>query len=903
MAGVVEISRRESEVLDLLAARLSNAEIAAQLTISVRTVESHVAALLRKLDAPDRRSLARRVTRTPGTAPVLPAPLTSFVGRSAERAELAGLLTTNRQVTAAGPGGVGKTRLALAVAADAAGNYRDGVRFVDLVPVTDAALVPAALAEALGLGEQPGRDLVTSIVQTMADRQALLVLDNCEHVLDGVTPLLERLLSQCPRITVLATSRVRLMVPFERVYQVPALSLTGDAVALFLERAAAVGWPLDAPLRDQVAGICERLGGMALAIELAAARYPALGLDGITAALSHPLRMLTGGSRTDERHRSVRATLDWSHALLEPDDQVLLRRVSVFVAPFTAAAAQQVTGLPDVVDSLAKLTEHSLLTATPTHGTTKYRALESIRQYAVEKLCEAGEEAETRLRHARWCLGQAAALSSSDPEWRARFDLVANDLRAALTWAATDRPATAYELARRLAELTLRRNLTRESQQRAEQAAELAPDTASKASMLRFAAGVAGCRTVGEEMYRLHLAAAETGDAPAVGLATAATVAFRFSSTFVHPPSRAEAVELIDRARPLAGSDPAAGAALALAEAAVLTDAFGAVQGPEENDVSETIARAERAVELAHRTGDPLAESAALDALTCAHSWGGDTFAPAALTQRRLRLLASVPSSPAATHELIDALGIAVETSLGAGDIAGARDAVHRLATHPALTEVGHRVPLMVDALAGNADAVLDGSLRFIDAWRRAGSPSRNHLGPSAAAVAMIHGLRGEDEARREWLEIVGQLDRPDFVHGYKAIFDAIVLLHHGHAAEAMQRLGPRPEEVWKWITWIWHHWYVALRAEAAVLSGRPDASGLVAEALTVVRGNPVAAAIAERARALLDDDRSTLLATADAQEAAGCPYQAARSRVLAGDADAAAALVADGFAPMATPP
>ncbi|MFI7700217.1 ATP-binding protein [Nonomuraea sp. NPDC049480] len=327
-----DISPREAEVLELLGSHFSNAEIAAQLFISVRTVESHVSSLLRKLGVPDRRALAQRAAvDQPHQEPVPPpAPLTSFIGRARERVELSEMIMTHRQVTAAGPGGVGKTRLALAVAAEVAGQYGDGVWFVDLIPVTDPGMIATAVAGALGLGEQPGRDLTESVFGALAGRQALLVFDNCEHVVDGVALFLERLLAACPRVTVLATSQARLMVPFERVYQVPPLSLAGesDAVALFMERAAAAGWPLDPPRHDQIAAICARLDGMALAIELAAARYPTLGLDGITAALSHPLRMLTGGSRADDRHRSVRAVLDWSHALLEPADQEPLHRMS-----------------------------------------------------------------------------------------------------------------------------------------------------------------------------------------------------------------------------------------------------------------------------------------------------------------------------------------------------------------------------------------------------------------------------------------------------------------------------------------------------------------------------------------------------------------------------------------------
>ncbi|MFC5833374.1 ATP-binding protein [Nonomuraea insulae] len=920
----MEISPRETEVLDLVGAHLSNAEIAARLCISVRTVESHVSSLLRKLEVPDRRALAQRAPEPTGAgpsrpAPVLPAPLTSFIGRVSERAELTEKIKAHRQVTALGPGGVGKTRLALAVATEAAGEYDDGVWFVDLVPVTDPDMIATAVAGALGLGEQPGRDMTASVVAALADRHALLVLDNCEHVVDGVALFLERLLATCPRLTVLATSRARLMVPFERVYPVPPLSLAADgepdAIALFMERAAAVGWPLDPPLRDQIASICERLDGMALAIELAAARYPTLGLDGITAALSHPLRMLTGGSRADERHSSVRAALDWSHALLEPADRALLRRVSVFVSPFTAAAAAQVTGAEEglVADVLARLAEQSLLVVTASPGGTEYRALETIRQYGMERLAEAGELVDARSRHLRWCLAKAAALAVARPDWRARFDLVADDLRAALVWAA-DRPelrTDAYELARHLAELTFTRNLVGESQRHYEQAAELAIDPAATASMLRQAAAVAGCRAVGDDMYRLRLAAADaarrSGDTAgaAADLASAATSAFRFSPTFLRLPPGEEALALIIEAREPAGDDPAARAAVALAEAAVLADTFGAVQGPPGNAVPETMAYAERAVELARRTGDPLAESAALDALASAQSWAGDTFAAAATARSRITLLSSLPISPTGTQELIDALGMVTEAELGAGDLPGARRWARRLADHPALAEVGHRAPLMVEALAGNVGEVLAGSIRLLDAWRGAGSPARSYLGPAVAGVAMIHGLRGDHDAQREWQQILNQLGTPpEYFHGYGAVFDAMLLLHRGQAPEALQRMGPEPGQVWKWVTWIWHHWYVALRAEAAVLAGSPDARDRVADARAIVAGNPVSAAMVERAEALLDGDHETLLATADAFDAAGCRYQSVRTMVLAGGehAERGAAALADlGLAPMMT--
>ena len=238
---------------------------------------------------------ASRPRRSP-LPPALPSPLTPFVGRLAERAALSAALREHRLVTAVGPGGIGKTRLALSVAADMSDRFADGVWYVDLVPVTDALMIAPAIADALGLGERQGSSAAEDVLSWLADRETLLVLDNCEHLLDGVVVLLERLLAGSPRLTVLATSRARLLVPFERVFPVPGLSVEaddggpGDAVQLFLGRAAA-GWsPVRSGDVERIAAVCRALDGMALAIELAAARYPSLGLDGLEAGLADRLR-------------------------------------------------------------------------------------------------------------------------------------------------------------------------------------------------------------------------------------------------------------------------------------------------------------------------------------------------------------------------------------------------------------------------------------------------------------------------------------------------------------------------------------------------------------------------------------------------------------------------------------
>jgi predicted ATPase/DNA-binding CsgD family transcriptional regulator len=931
------ISAREAEILSLVGERRSNAEIGAQLYISVRTVETHVSSLLRKLGVPDRRALAdlaaelARAERTSQAMAGLPSPLNPFIGRAQERIELRDAVAAHRQVTAVGPGGVGKTRLALAVAADLAGDFEDGVWFVDLVPVTDPAMVGSAVAAALGLGEQQGRSIDDSGLAALADRRALLVLDNCEHLADGVAPFVERLLARCPRVRVLATSRARLSVPFEWVYSVPPLSLEGhdsdvgspDAVALFVDRAAAVGWTLELEHLDRVAEVCRKLDGVALAIELAAARLPALGLDGLVAGLSDHLRLLVGGHRADERHRSVRAMLDWSQALLSRPDLTLLRRVAVFVSPFTAPAAARVAGFPPlepgaVVDGLARLADQSLLAVAASAAGTRYRALETIRQYGTEQLTQTGELAATRARHLRWCLATTTELAQ-DPSpttggWRARFDAVADELRAALGWAVgqPEHRIEARDLAWYLADLAFARNLAGEAQQRYEQAAGLADDPAAAAAALRSAANVAACRMRGDDTYRLWRAAADAaqraGDTAVAArdLATATTSYYRMSGVSAQLPSPDEAAALLTRSRELAGDDPAGRAAVVLAECAALGYAFFAEHAQPETAASQTTALAEQAVELARRLDDPLAEAAALYALTGAQHRAGDTFAAAATARRRVDLLHSVPLTPGSAFELIDALLMATATGIGVGDLPAARQWGRQLRDLPLLAEVGHVATsrlLVADALAGHATEVILASRRFLDAWTQAGHPKAPGFGPAAAAVAMIHGLRGDHAARDNWLAILDRLGvTAERRSGYGPAFDAIALLHHGDAALALERLGAHANEPNRWLTGIWLHWHIALRAEAAVLADHPDANHYAA-ARPIVAGNPIATAILDRAAALLHDDHKRLLTTAAAFETADCPYQRARTLILAGGDTAStgnAALVDLGLTPAA---
>ncbi|MEV4835684.1 LuxR C-terminal-related transcriptional regulator [Nonomuraea sp. NPDC049486] len=431
------MSEREAEVLAALGHRLTNAQIAARLHISVRTVESHVSSLLRKHGAADRKELAAlaRQSRT-GELAGLPAARTSFVGRSAERAEIIAAFESSRLVTLAGPGGVGKTRLAVAVAGAAAPSFPHGGAFVDLVPVRDG-FVAEAVAAALGVAERPGQPLEDAIADRLGRGRALLVLDNCEHLLDPVAALVDRLLAVCPATRALVTSRERLGVPGERVVSVEPLPPGSDAVELFLDRAGAAGF---AAGRDVASRICARLDGLPLAIELAAARGAALGADGLLAALDDNLRLLAGGRGGDRRHRSLRTVLGWSHDLLETDERALFRRLAVFAGGFGLDAVVAVTGgsRSAAADVLGRLVDKSLVVHRRDAG--GWRLLETVRAFAAERLEESGELPDARRRHLAWAVETADALTTAradDPDtaWWGRFDAVADDLRAALATA------------------------------------------------------------------------------------------------------------------------------------------------------------------------------------------------------------------------------------------------------------------------------------------------------------------------------------------------------------------------------------------------------------------------------------------------------------------------------------
>ena len=348
----------------------------------------------------------------------VPLRLSSFIGRKKEMGELRRMLSHTRLLTMLGPGGAGKTRLATEFARAQGRRFADGQITVELVEVRDPALVPDAFARAAGIRLQ-AEDTVGTLVHRLISSEMLLVVDNCEHLTEAAARVVARLLAACPRLVVLATSRERLNLDGEVVWRLSPLTLpeTGDAFAvasaaeavrLFVDRARNVspGFDIRPDNLPAIVAICRRLDGMPLAIELAAARASTLSPAEIMARLDDRLRLLTGGPRdADARHRTLRATIDWSYQLLDPSERTLLQRLSIFAGPVRADAAAQVCGEAplapaDVTDGLQKLADKSMLQVEPgIAGGTRYRLLETIRDYAAGKLAATGDETDVRELH------------------------------------------------------------------------------------------------------------------------------------------------------------------------------------------------------------------------------------------------------------------------------------------------------------------------------------------------------------------------------------------------------------------------------------------------------------------------------------------------------------------------
>lgn len=389
----------------------------------------------------------------------LPLQLTSFVGRAQEIRELIQAVFSTRLLTLTGAGGVGKTRLALQVAAEVLEEFSDGVWLVELAALPDPELIPQTVANVLGIREQSGRTVLTTLEESLSARRLLLVLDNCEHLIAACARFAHALLRTCAHLRILATSREALGIAGETAWLVPPLSVPVarrvsaaalsqfEAVRLFVERAVAAlpSFRLTSQNSDAVIQICTRLDGIPLAIEMAAARLKALSAEQIATRLDDQFRLLTAGSRTAlPQHQTLRATLDWSYELLSEEERRLLRQLAIFAGGFTLEAVEKICreggSAPEVIDLLTRLVEKSLVTAERRDDRVRYRLLEPIRQYAREKLSASGESDALQRRHLGFFLAMAEESHHlpgglTFDQWLEQIEEEHDNFRAGIDWA------------------------------------------------------------------------------------------------------------------------------------------------------------------------------------------------------------------------------------------------------------------------------------------------------------------------------------------------------------------------------------------------------------------------------------------------------------------------------------
>jgi predicted ATPase/class 3 adenylate cyclase/DNA-binding CsgD family transcriptional regulator len=676
----------------------------------------------------------------------LPPQLTSFVGRAAQIDEVHRLLLDNRLVTLTGAGGAGKTRLSVEVASRLSDEFPDGVWWIDFAPVADPAVVPVAVARTLGLPDQTGRTPIETVLRFISDRRILLLLDNCEHLLDVSGDVIAILLNGCPRLTILTTSREPISVAGEATWRVPSLSLDDEAIRLFTERAqrARSTFRIAAQDTDLVADICRRLDGMPLAIELAAARVRALSLRQISDSLNDRFRLLTGGARNAlRRQQTLRASVDWSHALLTQAERTLFRRLGVFMGDFDFAAAQAVAATTEaeqfqILDQISLLVDKSLVIADDASEAMRYRLLETVRQYALEKLSESGEADDMRNRHRDHYIAAAAELEGDQRqvEWA---ETEIDNIRAAHTWSLeTSEFESALRLTSSLQRLWVTRGRMREgiagfefvfSDDRYRDADVAAAVWArAVANMATLAAWISAPTSL-ERAQEALATAREIGDAGLIALCLAACGAVAYFSPDLARPYLMEAVSLAresgdrltlcDVCSYLAFASHAAGEPVASQTAAeegreiadMLGDGFrsrhcrtwlGVSMGFQGN-LAAGLSVVRSAVEEAQAAGENLL---VLIGLTCQGSWEaalGEHVQARATAETALATSAALGGF----HE--DSVYVVIAAAaLVAGDALAAKEACEAaiaVATPPRLVFAKALVP-MAEALLGCGDVI-----------------------------------------------------------------------------------------------------------------------------------------------------------------------------------------------------
>jgi predicted ATPase/DNA-binding CsgD family transcriptional regulator len=902
-----KVSEREAQILADVSAGLSNAQIAGRLHISVRTVEGHVSSLLRKYGVADRHALAAfgstgGAASRPAHLPGLPAATrNSFVGRAAERDAVLDALAGSRLVTMLGPGGVGKTRLASVVVEAAMPLFPSGGAFVDLVPVPDG-FVTQAVAAALQVTEAPRQTLEEAIGERLGRGRSLLLLDNCEHLLDEVAGFVEGVLAACPDIRILVTTRERLRMPEERVVPIRPLPMA-DAQALFRDRALAADPELTAA-PEAVADLCARLDGLPLAIELAAARSASLGAPDLLTALGDYLRLLAGSRGVDVRHRSLRAVLDWSHELLDEEERTLFRRLAVFAGSFDLAAAARLASVDDLgalADTLGRLVDKSLVIRL--QAVRRWRMLATVRAYALEQLETGDDHDAVTTRYVAWAADTAEALEArlrptgdrrEEPEarpaggWREEFDAVAADLRAALAVAPDAPGGPGYRLARSLGHLTYARRFLMEALEHYQDAARRAPSPGEAARDLRDAAYCVPVTTMsGLQTFDLLRASAERsrsagdGDTAAVTLARAVELVWR-------APALVNAEVPLERLRPLLDEATATGNADDPRVASAIAAAAAWTSGPERFDPDQELAAT--AVAAAREAGDPVLINAALDAIHFAAVRAGRLREAHRISRERLALLDAMDrDEPHTAVEIADTYNTAYHDSLRIGDLPAALGIGREIAEDDLLGKRSYLPPaylLPPLVLTGELHQALPYSDQMLAAWQRTGRPPVGWLSADVAAIALAYGLLGDRENFLRWRARVTQVGgaadpRHPFRLGSLAFIDARTAVHTGDRTDAPalvdRALGDYPGSPFQ-------SYARSAGAELAVLAGLPDAADRLAEAEHDAAQNDWASACLARAAGRLHNDPAALARSVTGWERIGARFERAVTLLLLPD-------------------
>ena len=632
--------------------------------------------------------------------------------------------------------------------------------------------------------------------------------------------------------------------------------------------------------------ICRRLEGMPLAIELAAARSRSLGLDGLLAGLDDHLRLLNESSLPDDRHGSIRMTIDWSYQLLDEDERAAFRRLSVFSGSFDLAAAATMAGHGDVAaasDVVGRLTDKSLLVHERWRTGSRWRMLDTVHAFAREQRDHSGETHTLLHRHHAWATATAHELETAldDPDWRDRFDAVAGDLRAALRRPPADAPADGpFALALVLGHLAYARRFLVEAREHFDTAVALAPNKAAEVVALRIAAGAAYAEMRGGTAFDLlqiaFARAMEVGDrrTAAIVSADAATLAGRCPALFVTPLEIDEITALVERARALCPPDDlevAAHVAVAAAWTSFPHD------GPTQSGADE-------ALDLARRLDDPVLISAALDAATVAAARDERYRDASKVAGARLPFLARMPRhDPAVGGEVADMFHMASQAPISAGLLEEAILAAQISRDDDTYQGLSHftashlMVPLV---LRGAFDESLTQADFMRHGWERAGRPPAGWMSPSFYAAAFVHGVRGDEEAFACWWDLAKTMQVISGPANCSIFFGCREALHRGAIDEACRLAA----EVDPWCGGFFDPYAEAARVETAVVAAAPDAEEQLVQAQRLAPENDFVAPLLLRAAGRLHHDDTALKASIIGWEAIGARFERACTLLLLPD-------------------